>query len=377
MKIVVVMDNLDLSIGGGVASFVYDLCYELSKSVNNQLYLVGIVKTKNTNDLLLNTLKKRGVSVFDLGVENRKQALIYFGKYVRVLSSFLSNLSNKEKIVCNLHLKLGVLYGSLAACMLQNVKCVETYHSQYKLYWLENKLLSPFISIYVPCSESAKGEFIKRFHPKKNKIISIPNGIDREKIKSIICPSSSNKKIAISVGRLTHQKNLCVTAKAFSKIDEDNFLYKIYGEGELKEKIISISANTSNVKLYDPVSRQTILNELSNSLIVVIPSRWEGLSIFMLEAMALDCPLMISNVESLRDIFEESPLKTGEKWRRCSWGYLVETNNEDAYYEAMKDFLNHLDFIDSMKKTVQHFSEKYDIKMTANRYMEVFKNLIK
>ena len=120
------------------------------------------------------------------------------------------------------------------------------------------------------------------------------------------------------------------------------------------------------------MSRQTIIEEITNCDIVVMPSLWEGLSIFMLEAMALGRPMMISNVPSLRNVFGEKPLKNGESWRLCSWGYLVETSNVNAYNEAMNHFLKHQNLSTKMQMEIEKYSALYSIEETAKSYMKVY-----
>lgn len=244
------------------------------------------------------------------------------------------------------------------------------------LYHIANKVLSNRISMYVPCSKSAAQEFTDRFHVKSTKICTIPNGVDVKKIRNSVSVTDEHKGvIALSVGRFTNQKNFSVTANAFSKIHSDEFTYKIYGNGS-EENLIKQNISSSRVKVNSPVTRQEILNQLGGCDIVVMPSLWEGLSIFMLEAIALGCPMMVSDVPSLRGVFNENALKDKETWRRCSWGYLVRTNDTNAYYEAMNDFLNNRYLSVQMKKKVESISAKYDIKETAHEYLQLYTKLV-
>ena len=88
---------------------------------------------------------------------------------------------------------------------------------------MQTKVLSPFIAMYIPCSESAKNEFVKRFHPKLNKVTAISNGVNCEKLRRMSVRKNENVITAVSVGRFTNQKNLHVTAEAFSKITSKDF----------------------------------------------------------------------------------------------------------------------------------------------------------
>lgn len=86
-----------------------------------------------------------------------------------MLRKAIVQIASDEQTVCNLHLKLSVLLGGMATTGLRNVKCVETYHSQYSHYSLEYNLMRPRISLYIPCSKSAGVEMQSRFHVPKEK----------------------------------------------------------------------------------------------------------------------------------------------------------------------------------------------------------------
>ena len=370
VKVIQIMDNL--CVGGGVNSFVYDLCYAL-KEQGCDVSLIGILKKGYERNPEIAQLRAAGIRVECVGATSKKDAIIHsIGK----LKTLIKDIADGDATVCNLHLKLSVLMGVLATRGLKNVQCVETYHSQYSNYWLQTKVLSPFISMYIACSTSAKEEFVKRFHPNKNKVVAISNGVDIEKLRAQVTENKKNESItAISVGRFTNQKNLHVTAEAFSKIEERGFVYKIFGDGDLKQQIEDAAGNSDTVKLCGLVPRQTIINELAGSDIVVMPSLWEGLSIFMLEAMALGCPMMISDVPSLRGVFDEAALNSGEAWRKCPWGYLVETSNVTAYRNAMLDFLNSKNNKEIMSRNVMNYAKKFDINETTAQYVSVYEDI--
>lgn len=366
MKIIQIMDNFIVE--GGVNSFVYDLCYSL-KEQGCHVSLIGILRLGYDSNPEVEKLRNAGVRVECIGASSKKDALLHG---IVKLRSLIKDISNGDQSICNLHLKLSVLMGVLAIQGLKNVKCVETYHSLYSKYWLQTKVLSPFIAMYIPCSESAMNEFVKRFHPKLNKVTAISNGVNCEKLRRMSVRKNENAITAVSVGRFTNQKNLHVTAEAFSKITSKDFVYKIFGDGEMRQQIVEAVGDSKKVELCGQVSRQNIIEEITNCDIVVMPSLWEGLSIFMLEAMALGRPMMISNVPSLRDVFGEKPLKNGENWRLCSWGYLVETSNVNAYNEAMNHFLKHQNLSAKMQMEIEKYSTLYSIEETAKSYMKVY-----
>ena len=369
MKVIEIMDNLALA--GGVNSFVYDLCAAL-KSINADVTLIAIMKNYGASNETVQQLKKKGIDVVCIGAANKKEAIL---KYIPKLRREILRISNGEQTVCNLHLKLSVLMGSIATIGCSKIKCVETYHSRYSKYWLENFILQSRIKKYIACSESANREMKKRFTVKKSKIITIPNGVDCELIKKSKANPSDTTITAISAGRFTEQKNFQITTKAFSSLCSDRIRYTIYGDGELKDEIISNKDNNNYISICTPLDRFDLLRQVSKSNIVVMPSLWEGLSIFLLEAMALGKPLMLSDVDSFRWVMSEKKLEHNETWRLCKWGFLVSNSSVEGYISSLEYFANHPELEKTMSKEVEKISKRYDINTTAKSYLKQYSKL--
>ena len=369
MKIIQIMDTLTAT--GGVNTFVFDLCIALKKK-GQDVSLIGIIGDRVLEQDLAKDVKEAGIPVTCLWMQSKKDAILHG---VPRLKTAIQEISGGNPTICNLHLKLSVLLGAMATRSLRNVKCVETYHSRYSKYGLERAAMSPFIEKYICCSDSAEEEFRTRFKPKAEKVVSIPNGIDAEQLKKSIdgMPERAEERCTfLSVGRFTDQKNMHVTTAAFAPISSKIMIYKLIGEGPLKEQAVEATKDSKTVEFLGSVPRSEVVYNLSCSDMVVMPSLWEGLSIFMLEAIAMGRPLMISDVESLRAVVKEPPLNPGEKWRRCSWGYIVSTSDVEAYRSAALDFIDHADLKDEMSAIIKGLAKEYSISTTASRYVEVY-----
>ena len=377
MKIAVVVNDIELSKAGGVGSFVYELCKAFLKA-NQKLLLVGIInKGENDNDEMTKELIAMGASVKCLKASNQKQAILCFPVMAVKLRSILNSYSNGEKIICNVHLKLAALIGSFATINNPKISVVETYHSQYSHYYLQTKIMSPMIKKIICCSDSAYDEYIHRFG-RKSDVYSIPNGIDMESVRSL-CKRRKEDADTVrfcSVGRLSYQKNFSVSIKAFINMDVRNVEYYIIGDGEDEEKLKSIIGNDSRVKLLGSLQRKDVLQEITNADIIVMPSLWEGLSIFQLEALALGCPMMLSDISAFRQVFCENELNEGELFRKCEWGYLIQTDNIVAWKEAFEHFCTNTHLENEMKDNVLKISRKFDISTTLKEYLIVFNKTI-
>ena len=374
MNIIVITDTLDLG-GGGVGTCVNDLCMAFAKN-NHRILLAGVVDYQYKNDYMIETLCYSGVDVFNIGAKSRSEALLAFPKYVKKLREYMRKWSNNEPAICNVHLKMGVLYGALASVGLNNIKCVETYHNTYHSYHLQCWALSPIIKKYICVSNTAKGEMHQRFKISNNRLIAIPNGIDRNLIRNSVITHKEKTEncLVLSVGRLSPEKNILTAIKAFRDIKEVSFKYIVIGDGPERQEADNLV--TPRVELLGQVSREEVLSYLSIADIVVMPSLWEGRSILMLEAAAFDVPFIISDVPGLREPFDAKPLGQNEPFRRTDFGYLVQTNNIDAYRNALVDFINNREKHEEMRMSIRKMSENNDLSRVVEEYARVFQSVL-
>jgi glycosyltransferase involved in cell wall biosynthesis len=180
---------------------------------------------------------------------------------------------------------------------------------------LESRLKKWFLKIFYPQAnmiisptQAAKTDLINKFAIKANKIIVIPNWTGLNQIPKLITP----KYDLMFAGRFTKQKNLMYLLKAVKKIKKDFPKIKtiLVGEGEDEEKIrkyILENKLTSNIKII-PTSHQ-ISKLLLSSQIFTLTSEYEGMSVVLLEAMALKTPIIVSNFPGVNEYL--IPKKTG------------------------------------------------------------------
>lgn len=372
MKVIQIMDNLGA--GGGVNSFVYDLCYAL-KEQGCDVSLIGILKKGYEENSEIEQLRTAGIRVECVGAASKKDAIFHCtGK----LKALIREIAGNDDAVCNLHLKLSVLLGVLATRGLKKTKCVETYHNTYHHYHLQCWVCAPFIKKYICVSETAKEEMHRRFKTPYKKLVAIPNGVSRERIRTLAKVDEyrpRNGKINIvSVGRLSYEKNFIIPVKAFVDICNENIQYTLVGGGSQESEIRAIASANPHITLTGTLPREQVLQILAKADIVVMPSLWEGRSILQLETMALDKPMILSDVPGLREPFQEKPLDDGELFRASNFGYLVRTNDLESYREAIYSFIQNKKTINYM--LVKAISERNDMGNVAKAYVVQYREML-
>lgn len=127
-------------------------------------------------------------------------------------------------------------------------------------------------------------------------VTCIPNPVTLDGVT----PSDLSARVVLSVGRLSRQKgfDLLLQAWSLTSCRKDGWELHIVGDGEEREAISDLIASMgagSNVTLHPPTS--DISAHYRNASIYVMASRFEGMPLVLIEAMAhglpavsFDCP---------------------------------------------------------------------------------------
>ncbi len=132
-------------------------------------------------------------------------------------------------------------------------------------------------------------EGIKKTFPikvQKNSIV-ISNAISNKKVYDIDVHNKEN--VITAMGRLNSQKGFDTLIKAFSIVNKKNssYILKIFGEGSDRDTLQNL---IDNLNLHDYVqlcgTKSDAINDVANSKIFVLSSRYEGMPNALIEAMA-------------------------------------------------------------------------------------------
>ena len=210
-----------------------------------------------------------------------------------------SRLINIPAVV-TVHLPVGLYHGSL-----------ETHRARlgrrvYKKLdrWLNHQLSFTKKIIYV--SENVYDSEIKSGQSDPYNSIVIRNGIDLEPFNQIARANARSKfnlpqntKIIIFVGRLDEQKgvDILVDAVRILNKNQDDFQVWLLGDGENRKNIEDqVRDSDLNGKVILWGFQENIPLYLMASDIFVLPSRYEGMSIALLNGLAAGLPCIVSGV---------------------------------------------------------------------------------
>lgn len=169
----------------------------------------------------------------------------------------------------------------------------------------------------------------------------------------------------ITACRLTEQKNLPLLLRAYAKLVSEHNESKliIYGEGELRtelEKMIESLGITDNVSM--PGFTRDLPAVMSENLMYVSSSNYEGISNSMLEALGVGIPTICTNCPvGGAGMF----IHSGEN------GILTEVGDEDGLYKAMKRMYEDRNFAIECSKKSRSINETLKSDVITNKWMDL------
>jgi len=225
-------------------------------------------------------------------------------KSIRVLNAYANIIRHLRRTHCDIlhnHLldHIGPIAGKLAG-----VRVLATVHSD-KPYSALEKLVLATSDLVLACGSQVKNNICK-FVPA-GKVGVLDNAIRTPDNKKDFCRDNvlkkfgikAGSKLVISLGRFTSLKAFDVLVEAFRRVVSEvpDAVLLIGGDGEEKgrlTKLVESHGLGENIRLPGMISE---IHELFAACdLYVNSSRWEGLPMTLLEAMAHGKPMVATNV---------------------------------------------------------------------------------
>lgn len=132
--------------------------------------------------------------------------------------------------------------------------------------------------------------------------------------------------VLLSVGEVNKNKNHAVCIKALAKLHQPNVYYVICGSGPLMQKNQQLARKLGITRqVVFAGYRQDVADFYKMADLFLFPSRREGLSLALMEAMANGLPVICSNIRGNRDLIQHQ-----------RGGYLVSANEVKQWQAAIK-----------------------------------------
>jgi len=242
-----------------------------------------------------------------------------------------------------------------------------------KIYMFLEKIAGRFCDKVIFVNDHEREMAVAKGILPADKVITIYNGISPEDFKVKDAEEylkernySENLFTIGSVLRFTTQKNIYNTVMAAIEVCERNvdIQFVFVGDGDdflICKNLIDQAKMNTRILL---TGWQDKINEILIKLdAFILYSRWEGLSISILEAMASGLPIIASNIKGNNELVDTEN------------GVLVDVRNTNSLVEVLVDLPQRKNELYMWsKKSRSRVEEKFTIQRFITEYKEVYVN---
>lgn len=279
------------------------------------------VWTKERIDKFVKQLKDSSVGYYQIDFSRKMTKL---GRHIKSYKQLMRLLKENNYNFVHCHTPIASVLSRIAAHK-QGVKCIYTahgfhfYHGAPLMNWILfypiEKFLSGWTDILITINQEDYKRAKEKFHAKKVeyvpgvgidlcKFASNANDIDKKRNELGV---KSDEILILSVGELNKNKNHEIVIRAIYALDNPKIRYFIVGKGDLKdylENLIRQLELESQVRLLG--FRNDVAELYQASDLFIFPSKREGLSVALMEAMASGLSCIVSDIRGNRDLIDEN-----------------------------------------------------------------------
>lgn len=226
-------------------------------------------------------------------------------------------------------------------------------------------------------SQAVEKKLLKIFPEYAPWIRVIPQGIDLSQFERISSGGAIKKKIGMDpdallitvIGRLSPVKNQAMLLKAFQGLSKKypDLRLAVVGEGPMREPLLALRRELGLDQTVHFLGRMpSVADVLAETDLFVSTSRWEGLPLAILEAMAASVPVAATAVPGIQELLEGGG------------GVLVALDDWEELEKALNRFIQDPGLRERVgKKGKERASRFYSLDAYINRWQDLYEELIR
>lgn len=200
--------------------------------------------------------------------------------------------------------------------------------------------------------------------PELDNVVKIPDALPFK----IDGKGDLSAKRVISIGRYAYDKGNDLLLQAWAIIEKEHpdWTLDIYGNGDkepYQKQMVELGIDPQRCHLYGPIS--DVKNEYLSSSVFVLPSRFEGFGLVIIEAMACGVPVVAFDCENgPRSIIDD-----GET------GFLVPPFDINVFAEKVMRLISDVNLRKQIGANAQESASQYDIDRIGQQWKHLFEEL--
>jgi len=222
------------------------------------------------------------------------------------------------------------------------------------------------------------GDEFKEIGFPETKIEYIPNGVALPHERIIV----NEVKKVLTTARLSKEKGIDILVRAWADVvqQEKNLKLIIIGNGPLEGELKKLCKTLGMAELVEFAGLvQNAKERLKNADLFVLPSRAEGLSNALLEAMSYGLPCIATNVGGDVELIggdNHNKIMRGE-FMRAKNGLLVNPDDVEGISKAMLYFIrNRTERREMSNRGRLYIGKNYSIDLIADKYIELYQRML-
>lgn len=353
------------------------ICTHHDLEINRKIYglneNINIIKDKNISTRILKQrLRSRAIKSINNNFDICKNKIIckefinsiYPNKFQNKLIEIINQ--NQYDIVIGVEGEYSLLLANISDKIKS--KTIGWQHNSYdaylenknKYHWNQKKVFEhmiPKLDEYVVLTEYDRDKFKSKNNINSRVIYNPRSFKSNEK-------SDLSEKMFLAAGRFVEQKGFDLLVESFNLFSSTNNEWKltIIGEGKDKEKIKSkVSKYNLNERIFIKEPTDKIKQYFLQSSVLLLPSRWEGMPMIVLESLEMGVPIIAYEISAVNQI-----IKHGKE------GLIIDKYDTYKFANAMSYISSDYKLRKTMGLEAIESSKRFDIERISNEWNELF-----
>ena len=242
----------------------------------------------------------------------------------------------------------------------------EWYSKSYvALYKLLTPLSAKTSLKVLTVSNFSKREIVRLLNISPNNIEIVYNAVPsffNNKVKNENVQDGCSEKYILAVSSIDPRKNFERLVNAFSLLkNEDIKLYIVGGQNRIFNNKQNVDG-TDTIKWLGRISDEDLKRYYQNALAFIYPSLYEGFGIPAIEAMALDCPVIASDIPVMHEVCGNA-------------AFYINPYSEKDIAQGIKDVLLNENLREQIQREARKQLMSFSWEKSAKKLLSIIKNL--
>lgn len=264
----------------------------------------------------------------------------------------------------------GALQANLARYLPSSITKIMIVHNITPGTYAYAEAIRDYVHATIGVSPRIQEDLIRYYKFKRGRTHTITNGIELKRYSDIAEKQLSKRLRVLFLGRIEdYAKGVFDIPKIASHLPAGSAELTIIGAGpDLAELTRRATSEGLSMNFRDAISPEEVPRELRKHDVLLFPSRFEGLGLVLIEAMAAGCVPVASQINGVTDFIIEHEVN----------GFLFDTGN----VKQAADILNKLAKNPTVRERVGNTARacvatKFSAESMCSAYLQLIHNLIR